>query len=177
MRLIMSLNYRCLSASIPSMLQSRLGCPTHTHRHTHAQVCSVRRSACVSEQGEQGIVKIWLFSPEACVEFAFLLLLLYSRGLLIRAVAVGFGSAWGGGRGAADLRAFLRRWHQNMRPLTPRLAAAVCSHNPACWLTDPLPINTSEPPKAPGSGRARGCSSVMKTHCVRVYMRGRSVRA
>lgn len=33
LRLIMSLNYRCLSASIPSLLQSRLGCPTHTHTH------------------------------------------------------------------------------------------------------------------------------------------------
>lgn len=62
-RLIISLNYRCLSASIPSLLQSWLGCPTllDTHTHTRAQVCSVRRSACVSEQENKAYLRFDYF--------------------------------------------------------------------------------------------------------------------
>lgn len=94
-RLIISLNYRCLSACVPSLLQSRLGCLTRVDRRT--QICSVRRSACVLAEENEACFRFEFFKVRPVWNLPFLSLLLYSSRLLNRwGVRCGRGSssAW-----------------------------------------------------------------------------------
>lgn len=116
-RLIISLNHCCLSVSNPSLLQSRLGCLTLLD--THAQLCSVHRSAYLSDEEYETYLRFDFFKLRHVWNVPF-----FFCGFTIaacwtdvdRAVADAPAAC-----GATDLWAFLRRWHQNMRPLTPRL--------------------------------------------------------